>query len=182
MKILRPLFITVFFAATFSVSAAPEKTVIKIGNGITQVDFTGDGVPDLIISGHRENYNAHSFDVVSFYVPFENIWNIVPIFGKEKEEWQVSIGGGADCLLQDFRLLKGGAKEPATLITADRELGESYVNPAKVTFTFYKFTRNKEAEVGEPTFSFIFSKAINSKVNYCDVGNAFKVELNLGPR
>lgn len=170
-------------------AADQSKTdVVKIGNGITQVDFTGEGARDLVISGRRENYNAHSFDVVSFYVPDQDDagksrqWDIVPIMTKGSEKEQVEVSGGADCVLHDFRLLAGHGKEAAMLILADRDLGASFASAAKVTFTYYSLVRNLDGMPGFPSYAFEQSRVVSAKHAYCDVGEAFDQELGLGAR
>jgi len=45
-----------------------SSSVVKFGNGITHVDILGDGTPAMVVADRRENFNAHSFDVVSLYV------------------------------------------------------------------------------------------------------------------
>ena len=180
--------IALLFAVPVIATGQPAADIVKIGNGITEVDFTGNGVPDLIVSGHRENYNAHSFDVVSFYVPIQDnpskakTWNIIPIMASGSEKWQVTVGGGADCVLHDFRLLAGHGKDSATLILADRDLGESFASPAKVTFTYYSLIRHSGNSPGLPPYSFEQSRIENAKVAYCDVEDAFNRELGLGAR
>ena len=180
MKIQKILLVMHFLAVSCVAFSEPATSVIKIRNGVTRVDFVGNGVSDIIISGHRENFNAHSFDVVSFYIPVEDNWNIVPIFENEKEKLQITVSGGADCLLHDFRLIKGDFKKPATLIIADREMGDSFVDQAKVVFTYYTLVRGEE--IGSPIYGFVKSNTTEAKTKYCDVGEAFKNELSIGAR
>ncbi len=45
--------------------------MFRIKNGENRIDLIGDGTPSLVFSGHRENFNAHSFEVISFYVQSE---------------------------------------------------------------------------------------------------------------
>ena len=120
-----------------SIFSAPRvSNVIPHNNGLINVDYNGQGQKGIIISGHRENYNAHSFEVVSFYITLTSgELNIIPFDLNENEIFSLSVSGGADCLLHDFRLLRGNSKTPATLIKADREFGGTYVNSALVTFT-----------------------------------------------
>ena len=180
MKIQKLLLTAYLLVVSYGAFSDPGISVIKIGNGITKVDFVGNGVPDLIISGHRENFNAHSFEVVSFYIPVENNWNIVPIFENDKEKLQITVSGGADCLLHDFRLIKSDPKKSATLIIADREMGDSYADQATVVFTYYTLVRREE--VGSPHYGFEKSRTQTAAVKYCDVGEAFKNELSIGTR
>ncbi len=42
-----------------------EMQLIEIGNGPNVIDI--DGRNGLVFQAHRENYNAHSFDIVTFY-------------------------------------------------------------------------------------------------------------------
>jgi hypothetical protein len=180
--------IALLFVVPVAAAGQPAADIVKIGNGITLVDFTGEGKPDLIMSGHRENYNAHSFEVVSFYIPVtENTsktlkWNIIPILASGSEKWQLNVSGGADCVLHDFRLLAGHGKDSATLILADRDLGEDYASPAKVTFTYYSLMRDSSSSPGLPPYAFKQSRTVDAKAAYCDVEEAFNRELGLGMR
>jgi hypothetical protein len=188
VKIIVSVCIALLISSQAVAGDQSKHDVVKIGNGITQVDFTGEGVQDFVVSGHRENYNAHSFDVVSFYVPVQDDagtskqWNIVPVMTKGSEKEQVDVSGGADCVLHDFRLLAGHGKEAATLILADRDLGESFASAAKVTFTYYSLVRNPDGSPGSPTYAFEQSRVVNAKHAYCDIEEAFDRELGLGAR
>ncbi|MDR1967151.1 MAG: hypothetical protein LBQ32_00440 [Burkholderiaceae bacterium] len=168
------------------IAAAGEsipQRVIKVENGIAHVDIVGDGTPGLIVSGHRENFNAHSFNVVSFYLQLDisgtKEWYIVPLMGNDKEEWSVTVGGGADCLLHDFRLLAKQGKEPPTLVLADRELGKSFATPASVKFSYYRLMHHPDGMPGFPPYAFELSRVVKAKANYCDVGDALKSELGI---
>ena len=169
-------------------ASAQSSAVVKIHNGINMVDFTGQGEQDLVMSGHRENYNAHSFEVVSFYLPTQGEsgqatqWDIVPIMTKDGEKSQVNVSGGADCVLHDFRLLSGHGKEAATLILADRDLGANFASAAKVTFTYYSLVHNVESTPGFPPYAFQQSRVVSAKRTYCDVEESFDRELGLGAR
>ncbi|HEY8027674.1 MAG TPA: hypothetical protein VIF60_24250 [Burkholderiaceae bacterium] len=188
MKIFALLFVALLGSASASADEQSTSRVVKIANGITQVDFTGEGVADMVVSGHRESYNAHSFDVVSFYVPDRHDtsasapWDVVPVMTKGGEKWQVTVSGGADCVLHDFRLLAARGKEPATLIMADRDFGNSFADTAKVTFTFYSLVHNLDGIPGYPPYSFEQAGTVVAKRPYCDVEQAFDGELGIGAR
>lgn len=153
---------------------------LPLRNGLNRVDFTGDGKPDLVTIARRENYNAHGFDVVTFQADDGALLQ-VPLFDGDDEIQFATIRGGADCVLHDLRLVPGGAGEPATLIRADRALGESYADAADVTFTWYALRRNADGEVGRPTWWFERVRTTNAKRPYCDVGDAFREELGFTP-
>jgi hypothetical protein len=164
---------------------SPSAKLVKLVNGVNSVDFTGDGIPDLIVIGRRDNFNAHGFDVVSFYIFTDDKefsvkqWDIVPIMKKEKERLEVTVSGGADCILHDFRLLSGSSKTAASLILADRELRNSYADSETVTFTYFSLETNREGIPGEPRYYFKQSRVVKSKAKYCDVGEAFQKELGI---
>lgn len=164
--------------AIISSSAESDSVPLQLSNGENRLDFTGDGKPDLVMIAHRANFNAHGFDVVTFYTqdadPVEGgSWTIVPLFVGTDESQHVTVGGGADCLLHDFRLFQG------MLIVADREVGDSFADPAKVTFTYYELRRNSGGEIGWPLYRFEKVRSQPAAKPYCDVEDAFKNELNI---
>jgi hypothetical protein len=174
-------------AASAVASSPLMGDVIRFGNGTTQVDILGDGSAGQVIVGTRQNFNAHGFDVVAFYVKAVTnsdgtAWNIIPVIDGSDEKLSLAVSGGADCLLHDVRLVRTTGERYATLVVADRELGESFGDAAEVTFTFYGLMKNEDGEPGRPLY--YFSKARVSKASraYCDVGEALAKELKLGPR
>ena len=164
---------------------SPAAKLVKLQNGVNSVDFTGDGISDLIVMGRRDNFNAHGFDVVSFYIFTDDKefsvkqWDIVPVMKKKGERLEITVGGGADCILHDFRLLAGSGKTAASLILADRKLINGYAESEAVTFTYFSLERNKEGIPGEPRYYFKQLRAVKSKAKYCDVGEAFQKELGI---
>ena len=163
-------------------SNAPDRQPATLTNGLNYIDFTGDNVNDLVVVGHRENFNAHSFEVVTFFTNETVVrdkpktWQIVPMFrGDGKELLQIMVSGGADCVLRDFRLLP----RSRTLILAERDLGSSFADTGLVTFTTFRLAENKDAEPGRPVFSFEEDVTIRSDHKYCDVGDAFQGELGI---
>ena len=177
---LKNIFVLGFLISNSIFAESKAVNVIPHNNGVTIVDYNGNGKSGIIVSGHRENYNAHSFEVVSFYIKSASgELNIIPLSLNEKESFSLSVSGGADCVLHDFRLLRGNGKTPATLIKADREFGETYVSSELVTFTYYSLAENNESVAGLPPYVFSLLKEVKSKQKYCDVGEAFKKELGV---
>jgi hypothetical protein len=158
-------------------AAAPQ----QIANGITKIRLTADGAKAMAVKGHRENFNAHSFEVVSFYVLVDGSWNLVPLFGKnmEKERYELTISGGADCVLHDFRLLQPAAGKNARLVLADREFGDTFADSMPVSFTIYELKKGAEQLPGMPNYWFEAVSTKKSSQPFCDVGEAFKSELKL---
>lgn len=88
-----------------------QATVVPLSYGITTLDLTGHGLPSMAVFARRENFNAHGFDVLTLYVnvSYGNgsppVWQLVSVFDNKEERLTVSVSGGADCLLHDFRLV-----------------------------------------------------------------------------
>lgn len=147
--------------------------VVPVANGMTRVPF--DGNDGYVIRSWRENYNAHGFDMIRFhFVDKANggQWSLVPLYGTpgkartkgtdDDEVDTLTVSGGADCLLQDFRLLKAGAVQPMRLIVATREMGDNYAASETVRFSDYVLTRNDDGTIGWPPFYFKLVKRTQS--------------------
>jgi hypothetical protein len=158
-----------------------DATALK--NGLNYVDFTGDGVKDLIVVAHRSNFNAHGYDAVSFYTQaaldsdnsFPEDWHIIPLTYGGQEHLNVLVSGGANCVLHDFRLIAS----TGTVILADRDFGEDFGDPQAVTFTYLNLVKNVDGTPGWPAFGFEVKRTLRSKASYCDVGDAFIKELGI---
>lgn len=161
--------------------------VVHIKNGPNELTMQGHDV--LAFRAWRENYNAHGFDIVTLYSRDKaegepEVWNLVSFFkqdeGEERELNELTLSGGADCRLTDFRLLTASDNRPTRLIVADRDFGDSYAASQVVHFDYYVLTANEDKEVGEPPLYFKQEKTVTSKDVYCDVNEAFDKELELG--
>jgi len=157
---------------------------VQFANGVTNTDWSSDGQSDAIMLGYRPNFNAHGFNVATFYIFGESDgnnskWNIVPLIEDDGEKFELFKSGGADCVLHDFRLLKGSKPNDAMLIVADRELTQSYADSDTVTFSVYSLKVNLDGLPGSPMYYFTKDSEIRAQQKYCDVGEAFKQELGL---
>jgi len=164
-------------------------SVVKLHGGLNNLALAFAGHRISVVIGHRENFNAHSFDVVTFYLsngePSEGL-DIVGVWDKDKggikdkEVLTEYVSGGADCLLHDFRLLTSEREGPPMLVVADRPLLTSYVDNAPVLFKFYALKRKTDGLPGGPAYWFDLVETQASRVEYCDVGVALSRELGLG--
>lgn len=166
-----------------SAGAAEGADVVRVDNGENRL--TLDGQPALALRAWRENYNAHGFDVVTFYVRAKDTGRaslqLVPLFQADsKERYELTASGGADCQLSDFRLVQDSGKRSTRLIVAERDLGPSFADPATVHFTYYELARNADGTPGRPPLYFKAGSKVDSKQTYCDVNDAFDKELHLG--
>jgi hypothetical protein len=162
--------------------------VVPVDNGINQLTLLGE--PAMAVRAWRENYNAHGFDVVSFYVRDKAtgekaFWNIVPVFGQAakgelSERLEITVGGGADCVLHDFRLLRSDDDKRVMLVVAQRDMGDSFADPAAVHFTWYDLSKNEDEAPGEPWLYFKQTRVTQATKPYCDVEEALDKELHLG--
>jgi hypothetical protein len=189
---MKPSLITILAGLTFlsgipgvnAGSLLDNYTVVKLEYGENRVDFNNDGVPDLVLIGHRENFNAHDYDVISFYAnePSDEHMRlaIVPMFDQDKENVTLAAAGGADCRLHDFRLLKPKRGNQSLLIVAHRKLSDGFAEDNTVTFSYFKLERNSTRLVGRPYLYFNLVEVRQAKAKYCDVNQAFRSELGLG--
>ena len=124
---LRSLTLAAALAATsaYSMDLGGYSTV-RLHGGLNNLSIAFAKRPISVVIGHRENFNAHSFDVVTIYLsngkPSEGL-DVVGIWDNGKEAMTEFVSGGADCLLHDFRLLSfregrcaaAGSGRPASL-------------------------------------------------------------------
>lgn len=185
---------TLVGALTLAVTSASAMdlggySVVRLHVGLNNLALAFAGHRISVAIGHRENFNAHSFDVVTFYLsngePSEGL-DIVGVWDKDKdgikdkEVLTEYVSGGADCLLHDFRLLSSERGGAPMLIVADRSLLTSYGDNAPVSFKFYALKQKTDGLPGGPAYWFDLVETQTSKAAYCDVGVALSRELGLG--
>ncbi len=149
--------------------------LVKASHGVNEIRLS-NGKQLIFTKGLVDNFTSHSKYIYSFYVKEGDIWYIVPL-NKEHRRYAIESISGADCVVKDLDVsVDGGAVE---LIVSEREFTQSYGEENKVTFTFYKLTRNESGIPGLPRYSFIPYKAKISKSRYCDVHEALSRELGI---
>lgn len=166
--------------------------VIDVANGPNAVDINGDGRKDLVFSAHRENFNAHDFEHITFYMqdhhdsseagaaaPESPLWQVVPFFTKDGPEFVAfDTIEGADCWLREMVLLRNPDRT-VTVIVADRDMGTSYVDKARMTFSVYRIAHNTDGLAGSPQIYFQRTDHFRSKKLYCDADHAIAAELGV---
>ena len=153
---------------------------VPINNGMNTLKIRGTDFQ--VFRAWRENYNAHGFDVVTFYYRNNDTWGLVPLFddAKASEKLELTAGGGADCRLHDFRLLVYPDATSAQLLVATRDPGSSYVSSEVVHYVYYDLEKNVDGTPGAPLYAFKATGRSTSKAAYCDVNDAINNELHLG--
>jgi len=161
-----------------------QMKMVRLTNGTTAVDLDGDGRADLVVRAWVENYNAHSYDILTFYIQnpraTENAINLVPFADSSairREAFRTD--RGADCTLADLRLLKPPAG-PAVIVIGRRDVGTSYADSLPVSFTVYRLHVHNEGQPGSPPYLFVAERSFQGPRKYCDVNDAFRAELGLG--
>jgi hypothetical protein len=81
--------------------------------------------------------------------------------------------------VHDFRLLRERGKDQLTLVLADRDYGDSFVDFKPVQFKYYEFRKNSEGDMGRPLYYFSLTRTQISRKTYCDVEQAFAEELDV---
>jgi len=161
-----------------------QMQMVRLTNGPNSVDLDGDGRADLVVRAWVENYNAHSYEILTFYIQkpraTETPLNLVPFADSSANRREVfRTDRGADCTLADLRLLKPRAG-PAVVVIGRRDLGASYADSLPVSFTVYRLHVHHEGEPGSPPYLFVAERSFQGPKKYCDVNDAFRAELGLG--
>jgi hypothetical protein len=170
--------------------ARAADALVAIPDGISRIDFDGDGRQEIVVRAWRENFNAHGFSVLSFY--FERpdrqasveerslpaSLGVIAVERLDREGFtnSVSTEEGAECMLRDFRLLQSGGE--VMLLAAERPFGSGYDDTQAVLFTVYALTRNEEGLPGLPDAYFAVVRQYESERAYCDAGDALQAEGN----
>lgn len=176
------------FALITALAAAPVcgAGTVPLHYGSNQLSFGPDTGAGMAVLAYRDNFNAHGFDVLTMYIKpaaasDSGDWQLVSVFDGSKEALLLTSGGGADCTLHDFRLVRDAAGTPLRLIVARRDPGASYADAAVVHFSHYALRHNGGGEVGFPLYYFALERESVAKTPYCDVGEAFDKELGIAP-
>lgn len=162
---------------------------VALTNGFNHVVLGGHEA--TVVVAERENFNAHGFVVATIYMvgPSDRsdgkVLNIVPVFSSDpKDEYQrlyLVKGGGADCVLHDFRILASNHSAATWLIRAERDMKLSYADAEPVRFYFYRLKENKDGQIGRPPVYFEFDHRVDASKPYCDVDEAINKELSISP-
>jgi hypothetical protein len=162
--------------------AQPE----PLKNGINHVTLGGHEA--MVLVAERANFNAHDFTVTTIYMEgpsapssSDRLMNIVPAFNDDpKEQYErlyLLTGGGADCVLHDFRILASTHSKRTWLVRAERDMKLTFADAEPVHFDVYRLEENPDATPGRPTVYFEFDHRIQASKVYCDVDEAMNKEL-----
>ena len=163
----------------------PHMRIVRLTSGTNAVDLDGDGTSDLVVRAWVEIGTAHSYDILSFYLhnpaATQNQFNLIPFADSYSASRSDAFRTtrGADCTLTDLRILKPRAG-PAVLVIGRRDLGTSYADSLPVSFTVYRLHNHHDNVPGIPPYLFVAERSFQSTNKYCDVNDAFRVELGLG--
>ncbi len=162
-----------------------QMRIVRLTQGTNSVDLDGDGTADLVVRAWVELSNAHSYDILAFYVhnpaATGKELNVI-LFADSPSATRsdaIRTTRGADCILTDLRLLKPRTG-PAFVVIGRRDLGTSYADSLPVSFTVYRLHHHHDGLPGIPPYLFVAERTFQSPNRYCDVNDAFRAELGLG--
>ena len=192
------IFVCMFFVCIFTQAQTStrdshdkqfrNRIAIPLKNGDNAADINGDGKDDCIFVARRENYNAHGYSQYSFYIHYKDtdaeqpLWYLVTFEDKDHSRYDnLTTVEGADGNIQDIRVLRSDSPSDSslTVIIGRREMGQSYADSGKVSFTVYQLCRNQEGVPGWPPFYFQESRTIFGKMKHVDINEAFSSELGI---
>ena len=148
-----------------------------INEGILTIDLNGDGAKDLIVTGHRDHFNAHDFYVHSFYIVQGPSLAIIEIDKKEIAPHPdfsiITRPFDRECHISAVTLIKLKGTKELFLVEAyrtfrdDESLGDE-------TETFLVLYRLKKIE-DENRFLFVKVKAFKTESKYSSAVDALAV-------
>lgn len=174
---MRYFIFSAFFLIFFMPLTLSAQQPSSIPSGLHSIDLDQDGHDEFVIKAWRENFNAHGFFTLSFYkIQDDGALLIIPVEDSKTGEFlnAVQTLQGADCIVQDYRLLKSG-----TLIKAYRDLGEGFSDVKPVTFEMYRLQKNVDELPGIPRWFYKKFHVSQTSKRYCDVEKAFLDEGNI---
>jgi hypothetical protein len=160
--------------------------VFRLRNGMNAIDPTGTGTRGTVMVARRPNYNAHGYSLATFYAVGKDdasdhaVWQLIPFMAGVPREEAAHTHEGADCIIQDVRVLRPARAGPLTVVIGHRTVAQTYADAEAVTFTIYELRRNDTHEMGEPLYRFELTRQIHPRRAYCDINEAFARELGLG--
>lgn len=147
----------------------------EIEKGIFPIDLNGDGTPDMVVTGHRNHFNAHDFYVHSFYItePDGELGSIEindAAQDPQKAEFVIYTSPfDRECIVSDLRLIRLDGMKELILIKAYRQIEASYTDPARTFFDIYQLTYNEEDR-----YLYIKTQTFESAVPYVSAVEAFQ--------
>jgi hypothetical protein len=173
------LFLLPFFWVNGADAENAKMSISSIPEGITEVDFDGDGTNELLVKARRENFNSHSYDFITVYkktadgkfvvVPF-----IIPEYKNFKrivrDYLQTRFNSEWGCEIRIFALSrpKSGTGK---IVEAEQE-GKPMKPHGKtfpVGFRTYEFHHDQTQSPGTPEWYFSGSKLTWVGSGQCDL-------------
>lgn len=175
---MRILLVFLLFSLAVSNTGEAEDKFTVIPPGLTYKNIDGEGKPELIVRGRRDNHNAHSGSIISFYrqEPSKHLI-LIPVEDKDRTGFSHAMETfeGAECTITDYRLVKAG-KNRMHLLEGRREVTHSLHEDNTVRFRLFKLHHNEDGLPGFPDLYFKPQREWTSQGQYCDVNQAFEIE------
>ncbi|MDV7338462.1 hypothetical protein RYZ26_02560 [Terasakiella sp. A23] len=148
------------FIACLLSSPTLAADIIPIKLGMNKIDINSDGETEYVLKTWRENHNAHGFYTYQFA---DKDWNTITI-GRNRTKTLVTSAQGADCVTQDYFIIKG-----IGLVKAYRDTKRGYGAKENVWITTLYLAQNTNEKPGLPKQFFNPIVDWVSKSKHCDV-------------
>ena len=150
--------------------------VYKIEKGLFSIDLNGDDTPDMVVTGHRNHFNAHDFYVHSFYIAapdgeLESIELNAPARDPQKAEFVIyTIPFDGECIVSELRFIRLNGTKELILIKTYRQIETSYGDPARTFVDLYQLTYDDE----EDRYLYIKTQTLETAVPHVSAIEAFQ--------
>lgn len=147
-----------------------------IEKGIFPIDLNGDGTPDMVVTGHRNHFNAHDFYVHSFYIAapdgeLESIELNDAARDPQKAEFVIHTSPfDRECIVSDLRFVRLDGMKELILIKAYRQIEASYGDPARTFVDLYQLIYDEE----EDRYLYINTQTLESAAPHVSAVEAFQ--------
>jgi len=147
-----------------------------IEKSIFPIDLNGDDTPDMVVTGHRNHFNAHDFYVHSFYIvapdgELESIELNDVARDPQKAEFVIYTSlFDRECIISDLRVIRLDNMKKLILIKAYRQIEASYGDPARTFFDLYQLIYDGE----EDRYLYIKTQTFETAALYRSAVEAFQ--------
>ncbi len=161
-----------FFSLALSVSA---ESLIKIKQGVNNIDLNDDGRNDLVLLAHYDNNKSHPSQAISFYINKpEGGYSIMPSIEKSQFSYFDLALSGSNVRVSSFALFRQSNK--VFFVTADKQIISAY-DPEHFAYTLYELIESDD-HPGIPLYQWIKKSSATSTYKYLSAEESF-TELNL---
>ncbi|GAK50340.1 hypothetical protein U14_01568 [Candidatus Moduliflexus flocculans] len=130
----------------------------------------------MVVTGHRNHFNAHDFYVHSFYIvapdgELESIEINDAARDPQKAEFVIYTSPfDRECIVSTLRLVRLNGMKELVLIKAYRQIESSYADPARTFFNLYQLIYDDD----EDRYLYIKTQTLETAAPYLSAVEAFQ--------